>query len=89
MRNCSGVLASEVKKRIKEVNPEAIVWDGLDDAIVGYGGAFDQCVVIYRRQTILYILMRDNDWSYAEAIEWYEYNIKGGYLGVNTPIVVE
>lgn len=76
-------------QKVEQINPEAIIWDGLDEAIIGYGGAFDQCVLIYLRSTILRLLMQKNQWSRAEAVEWYEYNIKGGYLGPHTPIVQE
>ena len=72
-----------------ETNPQAIFWDGLDDAVVGYGGAFSQQVVIYSLTKILYVLMRDNSWRWEEALEWYEHNVKGGYLGEHTPIVIE
>ncbi len=83
------MLAAEVRGWLEEANPEAVFWDGLDEAVVGYGGAFNQQVVIYSRCMILYVLMRDNDWKWAEAYEWYEFNIKGGYLGEHTPIVIE
>lgn len=83
------MLAAEVRGWLEEANPEAIFWDGLDGAVVGYGGSFDQQVVIYSRCMILYVLMRDNDWKWEEAHEWYEFNVKGGYLGKQTPIVIE
>lgn len=83
------MLADKVREELAEINPDAIFWSGLDPAVVGFGGSFNQCVVVYSRTLILHALMVDNDWRYPEAIEWYEFNIKGGYLGEHTPIVLE
>lgn len=81
--------ASKVREELKEINPEAIFWTDLDSAVIGYGGSFSQCVVVYSRTLIIYALMCDNDWQFAEALEWYEFNVKGGYIGEHTPIVLE
>lgn len=48
----------QIIQTVKQINPKAIMWDGLDEAIIGYGGAFDQCVLIYLRPTILRLLMQ-------------------------------
>lgn len=83
------MLADKVREELKEINPEAIFWTGLDSAVIGYGGSFTQCVVVYSRTLILHALMVDNNWGYGEAVEWYDFNVKGGYLGEHTPIVLE
>jgi hypothetical protein len=69
---------------IKENNPEAIIWDDLDDAIIGYTTNF---VVVYDVQKILECLLKNNpDWNEEDALEWVDYNILSCYLGEYTPL---
>ena len=60
--------------------------DGFDDAIVGVGSAFggDLCV-IYDADAIVESLMKQG-MDYAEALEFYDFNIAGAYVGEQTPI---
>jgi hypothetical protein len=60
--------------------------DGFDDAIVGVGCAFggDLCA-IYDADAIIEILMKQG-MDYAEALEHYDFNIAGAYVGEQTPI---
>ena len=60
--------------------------DGFDDAIVGVGSAFggDLCA-IYDIDAIVESLMKQG-MDYAEALEHFDFNIAGSYLGEQTPI---
>ena len=60
--------------------------DGFDDAIVGVGSAFggDLCA-IYDADAIVESLMKQG-MDYAEAMEFYDFNIAGAYVGEQTPI---
>tara|TARA_R110000796_G_scaffold104024_1_gene213593 strand:+ start:1370 stop:1630 length:261 start_codon:yes stop_codon:yes gene_type:complete len=78
---------SNIREEIAALNPEALVADGLDDAIVGWGM---QCsnlpVVVYNYEKCVEVFMRDNDWGREEAIEWMEYNVVNAWHGAGTPI---
>ena len=63
---------------------EILFCDGYDDAIIGLGQSFNTYKVIYDRNKILAIL--ENDMTDEEAIEFFEYNIIGAYVGESTPI---
>jgi hypothetical protein len=80
---------NEVVDIINDINPDALFADGLNGAILGYA---ERCnmntVVVYDVEKILEILMNDNGWTFDEALEYYEQNILGAYLGENTPIYV-
>lgn len=95
------------REEIAEINPEAILYDGLDDAIIGMAERITMnSVVAYDKDKTIEILMRDmtvedselpeleamgmtiEDRKYEMAIEHFEYNILGGWLGENTPIFV-
>lgn len=57
--------------------------DGHDNAILGVGNG----VVIYDRDQIISNLA---EWmTYDEAMEYFEYNIAGAYLGEGTPIYLD
>ena len=128
------------RDEISNLNPNAIVWDGLDEAIIclakresinstkfydnngeidvnldlEYYGEFEDGedkydtwgrdsfdgVVVYNINTIIDILVRDIEISeddiidgsskeetkYMMALEYFEYNISGGFVGKHTPI---
>ena len=59
--------------------------DGFDPAVIGV--STNGCLV-YDVETILEILMERNGWSYEDAVEYFDYNIDGAYVGERTPIYV-
>lgn len=74
-----------MRETIAEYNPEAVLWDGMDDAIIGIttnGHA------VYETSKIHEILMRDSEMTLDDAIDYAEYNIFGAHVGEFTPIHV-
>lgn len=61
--------------------------DGFDDAIIGLGCCFDSYKVIYDKKKIIEIL--EENMSYEEALEFFEFNILGSYVGKETPVFLE
>ena len=77
-------------ERIQDINPESIVLEGLDDAIIGVGISFDlDPRLTYSIDKIIGILMDRDGMSYDEAMEYYHFNIAGGYFGEHGPIFVD
>ena len=61
--------------------------DGFDDAIIGIAErAGMEPVVAYDVNKIIEILARDM--SEDEAVEYFEFNILGAYMGERTPVFV-
>lgn len=59
--------------------------DGLEDAIVGICRRYGQeDVILYDEDKVIKILM-DGGMNYEEAVEYYEYNIIGAWVGDGTP----
>ena len=56
-----------------------------DIAIVGLSQEFDNYRVVYSESKVLDVLMEYHEMDYESAMEWNEFNIKGGYLGPQTP----
>jgi hypothetical protein len=72
---------------IAEDYPELLTLDGFDEAILGIVERCDLLVVCYDRNKILEILMRDMNLD--EAMEYFEFNILGAYMGEHTPVYLD
>jgi hypothetical protein len=79
-----------LKKYLDETYPEEeiIIFDGLDEAFIGVGQQFTKFLACYSREKILEILEKDG-MELEEAIEYFEFNIAGAYLGESTPIIID
>lgn len=87
-----------------EAYPEMMVIDGFDDAIIGVGERITlEPVLIYDTEKILEKLAKDMEVDeeeleegediesakYLMALEYFEFNIKGAWVGERTPIFME
>jgi hypothetical protein len=76
-----------IKEDIADINPDALLADGLDEAIIGVGNQFTNTPVgVYDYDKCIEILMRENDWDYEDAMDWMQFNVIGAYMGEGTPI---
>jgi len=73
----------ELKEAIKNANEMAMLVDGHDDALAGYD---TQGRAIYFIDHIIGTLMERDGMSREEAIEFFDFNIAGAYVGEYTPI---
>ena len=74
---------------LEDLNPEAIWYDGLEDAIVGIGCQYSKnAVVVYEEGRIIFTLMSEQEMEFEEAWEYYSFNIQGMWVGENTPIIM-
>jgi len=64
-----------------------IFWDGLDAAIIGVSDNFSEPKVVYSRKKCIDVLMEDTGMDYMEAVEYFDFNIAGAYVGEQTPII--
>ena len=69
---------------IIEMNPEAIVWDGFDEAIIGYD--MRESKAVYDQAKMTDILMERDGVTYEEAIDYLGFNVFCIYVGEYTPI---
>lgn len=58
--------------------------DGFDDAIIGVDYQHEEPRLIYSVTKCLEILEKDMDSE--EAMEYFEYNVSGAYVGEKTPV---
>ncbi len=71
---------------LKKHNPEAVLVDGFDEAVVGYSQMPPFCAV-YDVEKCIAILV-ENGMTLEDSIEYFDYNVLGSYLGDNGPIFV-
>ena len=75
-------------EEIASINEEALIADGLGDAIIGYGNQYPKNpVVIYDYDKCVEIFVKEG-MSDIEAVEWMEFNVVNAYVGENTPVFV-
>ena len=73
---------------LAELNPDAMAADGFEDAAIGYTlNPFHRHVLVYDADHCLEILEQDG-MSPEEAVEWFEYNTLGAYVGPDGPLFV-
>ena len=70
-------------------DPETLLADGFEDALIGYGTRFVHGVAVYSTRNCLGILMERDGMTYEEAMEYFTFNVTGAYVGENTPVFLE
>jgi hypothetical protein len=64
--------------------------DGLDDAIIGVGHRCGEpTVVVYDIDLSIQAVQRELKCEIWEAVEYFNFNILGSYIGEHTPMFVE
>jgi len=61
-----------------------LVADGFDEAVIGVDENFGDVRLIYSVSKCIEILCKDM--SEEEAIDYFEFNVKGSYVGKHTPV---
>ena len=74
---------------IAEINPEAMLADGFDDAILGMCVQFGaEPLVAYDYEKWVEILIERDGMTRIEAIDFIQFNVIGAYVGLNTPVFI-
>lgn len=76
---------NDLIENIKEFNPEALLADGLDHALIGYSSKGH---AIYSIDKIVSILVERDGMSKEEAKIFFDFNIDGAHMGEYTPIYI-
>ena len=67
-------------------------WDGFDECVIGVANIWrDQItveVLVYSADAMIEILRLNDGMSEEEALEYFEFNIEGAYIGIDTPVLV-
>ena len=76
----------------KSVDPDgpyadALLMDGFEDALIGYGFRFTYAVAVYDRTRCLAVLVAQG-MTEEEAAEYFAFNCQGAYVGEHTPVIL-
>lgn len=70
-----------IREQVAKINKEAVMWDDLDDAVIGMS---DDGRVVYDINKMVDLF--SIDMPEEDAIEWINFNILGAHLGDYTPV---
>ena len=74
----------DVRATLTELDPDILLADGLDEAVIGHVQTFNRVVALYDRHACLSIL-ENQGMDEEEAEEYFEFNVVGAYVGEYTP----
>ena len=67
-----------------------MIADGLDEAVLGVSRRCGQIdLVAYDVEKIIEILVKRDGMSHEEAVEYFEFNIVGAWMGDATPCFID
>ena len=76
-----------IREELSAYHDDLLFADGFDDAILGVAERIGmEAVVAYSTPKIIEILSREM--TEDEAVEYFEFNILGAYVGERTPVFV-
>ena len=77
------------REEIADINPDALMCDGFDDAVVGMAERINLGpVVAYDVDKMIDIMIERDGMDYEEAIEFFDFNIAGAWMGDYTPVYI-
>lgn len=93
---------TEIIDYLKEKSPDAILYDNCDSALVGTARLKRDDlwveIAIYSYELLVQHFKNEylkdtespitEDEAETDAMEWVDYNIAGGYLGIYTPLII-
>jgi hypothetical protein len=79
-----------LRDHLYEMNPEALLADGFEDALVGTAYRCGQpTLAAYSVKRCIEILIKRDGMSYEEADEYFSFNVSGAWMGEGTPVWLE
>ena len=69
---------------IERYGEDVLLATGFNEAIIGIDRRSDR--IIYSVKEVIKILMTNDNMTEEEALEYYDYNMEGGWVGDQTPI---
>jgi hypothetical protein len=80
--------SGDVKDILAWLDGDILLADGFDEAIIGYAHVQSEAVAVYDSSICIKILMEAHGMEFQDAVEFFEFNVLGAYLGEKTPLFV-
>jgi hypothetical protein len=78
----------DIIELLAEQNPDAIVWDGFDDAVIGYTMNHGSGVLVYDYDKMAEILVFEQGMDEEEAHDYLSYNMSF-VVSEHMPIIMQ
>ena len=85
-----------IREILAEENSKALVYDGMDNALIGvYRGDLarqdmqEASIAVYSFVKFIQRYIDRDGMSEEEAIEFFDYNVAGGYIGKYQPLIID
>ena len=85
MADLSWIDEIDPDEEVMRLEPRSV----FDSAIVGLARQFNTSFIVYSQRRTLAALMASEGMTEQEAIEWYEFNMAGAWVGKGTPAFLE
>ena len=69
---------------IAKLDPNILIAVGFDDCVIGLTFRDEELVALYSADAVIDKLAKDM--PYEDAVEYFEFNIGGAYMGKKTPV---
>jgi hypothetical protein len=80
----------EIREALANANPDALLADGLEAAIIGYVvNHHHAAVAVYDYDKCIATLVDRDGMTHEDAEEFLEFNTLGAYVGENGPLYVK
>lgn len=80
-KHCQAIL-----EWINDMDEELVLANGFTHAFIGFAVTHGATVAVYDAEKCVDILMERDGMSQDEAIEFFEFNVAGAYVGEKTPL---
>ena len=79
----------QMYEELSEENPDALTADGFEDAFIGICRRFSlPPLAAYSYEKCIAVLVKGGA-SYEEAVEHFEFNVIGAWVGDGTPVFIQ
>lgn len=76
----------DLEDDLANANPEALLADGFEDALIGHVQQFNKGpLALYDREKCIGILMERDGMDRDSAEEFFDFNVQGAWVGEGTP----
>jgi len=63
--------------------------DGFEKALLGFGYQFNTPVAVYSKDRCLHVLMERDGMSREDALEYFDFNVAGAWVGEGMPVFLD
>ena len=84
------LIVNHIEETHPDMEDDIMLADGFEEAFVGIVESFGLAPrACYDYDKCIQILMRPSDMEYEDAVEYFQFNVEGSYVGEHTPAFIK